>query len=576
MPVPKLQQVNIVPARQSSERPSCLVVSGGGAALRDWISVSWFFPDAFELERVEQQPERLVAFGANEVYFFYGAQTQDEADALSDTASNETVRYWRYACDEITRNRLLAPELYLGLRPFRWSEGEPVWLSPTALTTYRRNVTPEGAHGVAVVMRRINERETLLKRLERRGRLSETMLEQVVESIAEFHQRQPENTSDIDIDQASDTVNDIYLSGLRSFQRECTSFLDPYSQLALDEAAVFLEHEFPVVQNKMDERAKRQCLVDAHGALRASAVFIRPVRDARLRIGVLGRTVEKRTHRIKDVLSDVSAIVVDLEVRGFKDAARMFEKFYFKRHPDAYDEGLYRFYTVAESVRQARLLLEQQRMYKLEQALILGTQLLSLAFQRSLRVAAPYIIAVGGEHDDGRGQLLDSLAELMSALVLRGKDQITQFPSVHVSSEILFENLLQQAARALEAGESVILEWPFTHWDERARLLQMLKLHKLSTQRRVAHLFVRCEQGRSERLRASIKRYGEYSELRSAPVSAVSSIAPSTWDEPRSSEELNEVFVETSLLQTELARSVLREFERLNQSQNEESCFITQ
>ncbi|MCB0324736.1 MAG: hypothetical protein KDD69_14235 [Bdellovibrionales bacterium] len=523
--------------------------AGSSLSLVDWLQVSWFYPEGFQVEQVIETVRSLVVIGPSVVYKFAKLSVSPFSDSFADN--------WRWVCEEINRNRELSPDLFLGVRLLRWIEDEPYWMTELRVKDLDPAVPPVGADLAAVVMRRIPGASRLATRLAEDEELPFHQLRSLVSSLVRFHRSKSragiERHRRSTVKEGGGTLESATWAVIEQFGRTHTSFLDPFSQAALRESRNFL-HAFRTEHGRLfEERAEQGFVIDGHGALRAEHICFAPLAEQGRALSIFGRATGARRDEAADVLADLAMLSIDLRVRNAVWLAEETERRYFEQWPEAKHDELYRYYCVCAALRRAMELLRDGPAVDGYEAVAL----LAVSFRFALGFPTGFLIGVSDcswEASDGETEgsgLGQALSELLGAELLSAARCAPTIPGYVETPELMFERILMAASAEAHDGRPVVVSWPFGSEEQR------LRFARLAAQSDCPHLLVKCVPGEAERLRrtlSGIQRTGI--SVEPDPTLMLESLH--SWANP-APDELEQMVVEAVLPPVELALHVLGE-----------------
>ena len=361
----------------------------------------------------------------------------------------------RAACDaEVTLNRRLAPDVYLGVADISGPDGE-MWDS-------------------LVVMRRMPDDRRLSAMVSepstpRRGGPLEAALRALSRQLAAFHAR-CETSEEIAAAGDPEVLRRLWQDTVGVMRRFCGQVLPaPTVELMERLALGYLEGREPLLRR----RQQLGLIRDGHGDLLADDVFIL---DDGPR--VLDCLEFDPALRHGDVLNDVGFLAMDLERLGASTAARFFldsyGEFSGEHHPRSL-EDLYIAYRAAVRSKVACLRWEQGD----RDAAPLARRFAELSV-RHLRRGRVQLVLIGGLPGSGKSTLAQAISAdegadwtiLRSDVIrkelagLRPQDSAAAAYGCGLYRPELrqraYEELLLRARHALELGESVVLDASFT------------------------------------------------------------------------------------------------------------------
>ncbi|WP_063820976.1 AAA family ATPase [Parafrankia elaeagni] len=360
---------------------------------------------------------------------------------------------------EIVRNRPFAPGVYLGVADVRDDTGTPV------------------EH--MVVMRRLPGDRSLSELLARGEPVRES-LRDVARSLVAFHER-CETTTEI---ASRGRLPDVEAGWLAA-----TDALAPFRQgmLAAGEVDDIRRLGLRYLCGRealFDGRAARGRIRDGHGNLLAEHIFCLPDGPR-----MLDRVPADDSRRVGDVLADAAVLAVDLELRGAPELARSFLGWFGEFAGETHPPSLAQFYLAQCAVMRAGASAVRARLGD-ESAAGEARRLIGLA-REHLRRARVRLVLVGGAPGSLRSALAGRLAAdqdgwvLLSAAAVRRELAVdpagvvaasvplsttrvpTRVPTAGGTrgsgpADAVCREMLRRAREALENGDSVILEAPWS------------------------------------------------------------------------------------------------------------------
>ena len=380
-----------------------------------------------------------------------------------------TLERRRFFCEEEVRlNRRLAPGVYLGVAPIAVAEGGGLL------------VGLEPAVEVGVLMRRLPA-ERMLAALLERGEVDNATIAALVDVLVRFHaaaatgkgvdehgspqavQRNVlenfEQTRPFTAAQGAEAS-----SGLRVFPAGLHTFLEQRSR-------EFLEHHRPL----LEQRVAAGRIRDGHGDLHAENVCFLKERGGRV---VAYDCIEFAPRlRCGDVACDLAFLAMDLDARGFRGFSAFLSRSYAERSRDAGIDELLSFYKGYRALVRAKVAglralgargearatarLEALRYlglaasYELAPALILTCGLPASGKTWAARaVARPFEAPVFSS--DVRRKLLHGVP-----LTEHRGQALGQGLYAPQATQRTYVSLLEEAAKALEQGRTVVVDATF-------------------------------------------------------------------------------------------------------------------
>ncbi|HQH27001.1 MAG TPA: hypothetical protein PLP17_06355, partial [Oligoflexia bacterium] len=520
-------------------------------SLADWLQVSWFYPRGFKREYIIETPRAYVVVGQGIVYKFI-----KEENADSRAPGPAVLARWQSACEEVIDNLELAPDIYLGLRLLRWVDDEPFWITQVQGRDLRYRIAAEDVDELAIVMRRIPYESRLSALLDQGDELEEPRLRALIKVLSRFYEHRLRAGMQACIEEpglALRWIREQVLHHLQVFIEDNGSFLDPFSQLAFQEAKVFLSNFYQELRDSFVMRGQKGFVVDVHGNLTCENICFEAVGPGGKAVTITGRRRPPSGTRFSDVLSDVASLAVDLEARGDVHLAREFEEHFFAQNPEVEHAGLYPFYYVANAVMRAMQLMAVPD----SGTNIAATAFLSLALRGVFGLNKPFIVAVGGRCANGADDLAMSVAEMTGGVVVAPADGAAAETYSVDLDHLQFEYLLDAVKRHIRNSTPVVLVWPLNQEEER------MQIARLARDLGVRYLLVKCGLSFPEKVtrlnRASGKEFSNGNCC--VDVRRLWSKSEAPWP-VADNFVLNQFYVEPVIPQPDLALSVLRHLSR--------------
>jgi hypothetical protein len=356
----------------------------------------------------------------------------------------------RAAChEEVRLNRRLAPDVYLGVADVLGPDGEPC--------------------DHLVVMRRMPAERRLSNLL---GRDVDDHLRQIARLLATFHAGAA-TSAEISRAGTRDAVAANWEANFDQMAPFVGPVLDPGTAARVQALARrYLAGREALFQLRIAEGRVR----DGHGDLQAEDIFC--LEDGPRILDCI-EFDERLRHG--DVLADVAFLAMDLERLGAAEAARRFLGYYREFAGEQYPASLAHHYVAYRAHVRAKVACLRHAQGDASAALRAG-ELLDLSL-RHLERARVALVLVGGLPGTGKSALATAVADALDWSVLRS-DEVRKdlagiphhrpVPTAYGEglyapevTKLTYEELLGRARRALEAGESVVLDASWT--DARAR-----------------------------------------------------------------------------------------------------------
>jgi len=378
---------------------------------------------------------------------------------------------------ELALNRRTAPELYLEVRSVNraadgtlgFGAGEPVdWL---------------------IVMRRF-EADDVLEAVAQRGGLDSAVVRELADEIARFHDYAEVVRSD-----GSDRVRNV-IAGNSESMAEVTALRADMCHALHEQSMAEWQRLSPLLDRRAGDGHVRHC----HGDLHLANICLWKGKPT------LFDCLEFDTDlATTDVLYDLAFLLMDLWERGYRlPASQLLNRYLDMREESDGIAALPLFLSMRAAIRAhvgasaaCRQSTEVARLEKLAQA-----RDYLRAAEAFLIQPAARLIAIGGLSGTGKSTLAGLLAPAVGGApgarwlrtdVLRkrlaGVDPETRLPPQAYTHEVgaaVYERLLDEAAEALAAGRSVIVDGVFADPAERAKVAAVAS----STQVRFAGLWL--------------------------------------------------------------------------------------
>ncbi len=309
-------------------------------------------------------------------------------------------RRLRYCREEVTLNRRLAPDVYLGVVPIVEREG-------------RLELEGEGeAVEYAVKMRRLPADATMLEHL-RAGRLAESSLEEAGRRIAEFHARAargPEVSRYRRYEVVAGNARE-NLDQSRGHVGTCVS------AEVFEKLGERLQERLAELEPLIEARASADVPRDTHGDLHLDHVYLFPDEAPPNDLVIIDCIEFNQRFRYADPVADVAFLAMDLQFRGRRDLADLFARTYLRAAGDDGGWRLLPFYVAYRAAVRAKVegmlageteVPEPQRRRAERQAR--AHWLLALS-ELEAPERRPALVLVGGLPGTGKTTLAEGLAE---------------------------------------------------------------------------------------------------------------------------------------------------------------------
>jgi len=456
------------------------------------------------------------------------------------------ARRKRFCRLELSLNRRLAPDVYLGVVPVVETPAcradaklhraslrgagrhGGLRLGPStrpdglARDAARRDV-PGRRHGRGrvvewlVKMRRLPETRMLDRLVERRAVRRLDMV-RIADRLTRFF-RTTARAPAIDRYGTPARVAALVLGNLE----ECQPFVGrllPEADRVLLKAAYhqYLALHEPVLARRLRERR----IIDGHGDLRCENICLEPA------VQIFDCVEFEPAFRCGDMANDYSFLVMDLEFRGRADLAEALVATYRRRLRDLTFAQVLPFYQCHRSLVRGKVRglawLQHPRTAQGRRVRALARRHFQLAVRYARRFAPPRLVVVGGLIGTGKSTLAGSLAQALGATWLRTDEiRLREFArerrprqgfaeglyAPHIS-ELVYQRLIQRAEALVRQGRSVVCDGTFSKAAGRMALRDLARRHGASFH------FFECIVPRAVALRRVARRYAAGRDLSEA------------------------------------------------------------
>jgi aminoglycoside phosphotransferase family enzyme/predicted kinase len=389
-------------------------------------------------------------------------------------------RRWAACRAEVTLNRRLAPDVYLGTAPVSRDDGGRHSLGPVIAEARddearaHRVETRDAVVDWAVAMRRLPDEQRADMRLST-GQLTPGDIEALATTLARLHERA--NTGP-QID-AYGSVDSIGINVRENFS-QMRGLAD--ALLSADEARRLESKQLGFLENNralFERRVMSHRIRDGHGDLRLEHVYF----GSKAEPSILDCIEFNERFRYADVCCDVAFLSMDLARHGRVDLAESF-LFAYARESDDYDlyaiVDFYESYRAIVRAKVCAITLAQSTLAPSARSRLLEDgrryRLLALA-TRPPAGARPRIIAVGGIIASGKSTLAEALGRELSAPVLssdrtrkallgveparRLQDPAWDGAYAAARTRSVYDELLRRAGVVLSSGRNIVLDASF-------------------------------------------------------------------------------------------------------------------
>lgn len=435
------------------------------ALLHKAMLTSDFYPD-------ENGPVTFTETHISRLYFTSGHVYKIKKSVnLGFVDFSSLAQRYQYCLEEVRLNRRLCPQIYLGVLPVYYGEKGYQLKGPGEIQEY------------AVHMKRLPEDRMLDRQINNKIPQLERHMERLGHLLALFHK------------------NAEIVRQSPPFYRQKTAYnwkenfaqIEPYVGHTIEARAIAIIREWveDFISEKdaeLDARERRGFVRDGHGDLHAEHICLTDP------ICIYDCIEFSERFRIGDIVEDTAFLLMDLEFRGRWDLAETLLQAYSARIDlgDGWEELLpffkvYRAFVrgkvdsilageseAAESVRLEAKVLARRYFnlalgYLCPQILVLTCGLMGTGKTTVARGLCRAIPALHLRSDEVR-------KELHGLPVLsRQEDAFNQGLYTRSATQKTYEALLDTAERALQEGQSVVVDASFSLNDQRSRFFEMAR-----------------------------------------------------------------------------------------------------
>ena len=357
----------------------------------------------------------------------------------------------RAACEEEARvNAALAPDLVLGVRALRRSDGAVVLADPDAAD----------AIDWVIVMRRFDEARTMAALLER-GELTGELVCAAARRIASFH-------ASAEIVEDPDPCGRVRATIAANVDELGEAAGEQPGEGPAGALGAFLLAALPPRRDDLTARARAGLVRDGHGDLRAEHVVFE---DAGVLV-VDRIEFDPKLRRI-DVGDDLSFLAMDLEACGAREQAELLVEAYRDAGGEPGEDSLISLFGAHRALVRAKVALLRARQDAGSGAEGEAARLLALAALLAWRAHAPLALVVCGPPASGKSSLAEAIGRRSGFAVLssdRVRKEGLGLPARERAPEpaygaaaraAVYAELGRRAQVALDAGGGVIVDATF-------------------------------------------------------------------------------------------------------------------
>ena len=393
----------------------------------------------------------------------------------------------RYCEFELSLNRRLAPDIYLGMEPIIDDHGA-LRLGGRVATAPRHSIAASAISGDGnaidwvVKMRRLPE-DRLMDKLVARRRVTQADMRRLADRLMPFF-RKAERGSKIDHYGEPAQVRALVLGNLDECRPFVGALLAEKDRVAIDAAyRQYLALHEPVLA----ERVRKGRIIDGHGDLRCENICLtNPV-------NVFDCVEFQPAFRCGDIVNDLAFLIMDLEFRDRADLAKVLVQRYRAGMRDSSFDAVLPLYKCHRTLvrGKVRAFAWQQHPDSADgrRARSLSRKHFKLARRYAQALGRPKLIVVGGLIGSGKSTLARGLAETFGAEWLRSDEiRLTEFAhhrgqengfadgiySPKVSNQV-YARLIRRAQEVVRAGKSVVCDGTFSKHEGRSALRQIAR-----------------------------------------------------------------------------------------------------
>lgn len=380
----------------------------------------------------------------------------------------------RHYCDEELRlNRRLAPDLYLDVIAIGGSiESPQLSKAPAIEYCVKMRQFPHEA-----------ELETVLTN----GEIDWHDFAELAETIAAFH----DNADAASPDSSFGTVGEVSRQCLDNFETIGDGLSEPDMRAGLATLRQWTEAELescaPLITERHDGGRIRECHGDMHIT---NMIWLDN------RIQVFDCIEFNEEFRWIDVMSEIAFLLMDLDMRGRSDLARVFLNAYLEAGGDYAGVPLLRLFRVYRSMVRAKIAFlragQDTADRSLQQRFVSHVK---LARQYIQPITKPAVVITHGFSGSGKTTITDDLIPVTGAVRVRSDIERKRLEGLSASeqshsgigqglydpthTEQTYERLAVCAESIIEAGLPVIVDATFLNADQRLRFRNLAQSHNV-------------------------------------------------------------------------------------------------
>lgn len=421
------------------------------------------------------------------------------------------ARRKRFCELELSLNRRLAPDVYLGLVPIRQTRLGP-----------RLGGRAGKVIEWVVQMRRLPEAR-MLDRLVSRRRVARREMERLADRLIRFFQRAARGRR-IDRYGAPRQVEQLVMGNLH----ECRPFVGRLLSLADWRALEAAYRQYLALHGPLLSRRVREGrIIDGHGDLRCENICMtNPV-------SVFDCVEFEPAFRCGDLVNDFSFLLMDLEFRGRRDLAQALIARYRRRLNDPTLARVLPFYQCHRSLVRGKVRalawLQHPKTHEGLRVRRLARRHFALARRYARAFAPPRLIVVGGLIGTGKSTLAKPLADALGMRWLRTDEiRLREFAHKFRSAKFMetsgfaeglyapqisrqvYQRLTRRAEALVRQGHSVVCDGTFSMAAGREALRRIARRHH------AAFHFFECVAPRAVAVRRVATRYAGGRDLSEA------------------------------------------------------------